>query len=325
MADNRPGVYRDGTTVVYRASVLGECVNALLAMYDGIAPRRKKEMTELLELTAEEGELHEAGMIAKMKKDGYKLLGTQEGFEIPVIPDVVVRGHTDARFAGPNPTMTKEILWEGKSKSDKQYDLWERGGWASFPNHAAQVTSYMRAFPDRDLLFAVKRRSDGRITTLWVSANNPPAKWTAIRNKILAVELARRNGTTPACDLEGTRKYFCPFWFLHAEKEYEDLDLTDDMRFIVDELLEKRWPVKAIEKEGKDAEVERKLIDVQLMNMLGDADKLETDKWVVTKTGSSSSRWEEDGLREEFGDAVMKYKKNTRYDYLMVKERKVKK
>lgn len=318
MGDDRPSVYRDGTNIVYRASALGECVRALLAMYDGVKPRRKAAMTELLELTAEEGNLHEGAVVANLQSvHRYELISTQDTIEVPVIPGVIVRGHVDARLMRDRPTLA-----EVKSKSDKQFEIWMREKWAAFPNHAAQLTTYMRAYPDHDGLLAVKRRSDGKTVYEECAAGDPPMDWSDIRSKILTVEVARRNGLTPACDLTGTRAFFCPMWFLHDEKDLEELGMTPDMKVIADELLKRRVPIKATEKAGKDAELERKAIDWDLMNLLGDADKLETDEWVVTKTGGSSPKWDEEGLKGEFGDGVTKYRTNSRYEYLLVKEKK---
>jgi len=319
MADNRSSVYRDGSVIVYRASALGECARALLAMYDGVKPRRKAAMTELLELTAEEGNLHEEGVLRSLQKThGYKLMSTQDVVEVPVVPGVVVRGHVDARMVRERGTLV-----EVKSKSDKQFELWIKSEWDAFPNHAAQVTAYMRGFPEDDALLVVKRRSDGKTVYAPRSAGDPPMDWGEIRSKILSVEVARRNGLTPACDRKDS--WFCPMWFLHDEKDLEDLAMTPDMKVIADELLVKRAPIKKVEADGKAAEKERKAIDEQLMNLLGDADRLETDKWEVSKIGSSSVRWDEEGLKTEYGDGVTKYRTNNRYEYLAVKEKKGKK
>lgn len=318
MGDDRPAVYREGTNIIYRASALGECARALLAVYDGVKPRRKAAMTELLELTAEEGNLHETGVVTMLqKKMGYELIESQSEVEIPVVPGVLIRGHTDARMFYERP-----LLIEVKSKSDKQFEIWMKLKWEAFENHAAQVTAYMRAFPDHDVVFVVKRRSDGKTDMTYLLADQPPMDWNRIRAKILTVEVARRNGTTPACDLAANRRWMCPMWFLHDEPDVESLDMTADMKVIAEELLKRRGPIKAIEAEGKDAEKERKEIDGQLMNLLGDADRFETDGWVVTRTGSSTPKWDEEGLKAEYGDGVTKYRVSKRYEYLNVREKK---
>lgn len=318
MGDDRPAVYREGTNIIYRASALGECARALLAAYDGVKPRRRAAMTELLEMTAEEGNLHEMGVISMLeKKMGYELVEPQSEVEIPVVPGVLIRGHTDARMFYERP-----LLIEVKSKSDKQYEAWMKYRWEAFENHAAQLTAYMRAFPDHDTVFVVKRRSDGKTDMNYLLAGEPPMDWNRIRAKILTVEVARRNGTTPACDLAANRRWMCPMWFLHDEADIESLEMTKDMKVIAEELLGRRAPIKGVEMEGKEAEKERKDIDAQLMNLLGDADRFETDKWIVTRTGGSQPKWDEEGLKAEYGDGVTKYRTSSRFEYLLVKEKK---
>lgn len=327
MADNRPSVYREGPNVIYRASALGSCVRALLAFYDGVEPRRKKEMTELLELAADEGDVHEDAVRSKLVKEGYRILTTQEEFSLQIIPHAFVRGHTDGQLAPSkfHGFKTKEVLLEVKSKSNKQYELWLAKRWEANPGHAYQITSYMEAFPGRDVLYIVKRRETGEEDRIIIPAGAPPIPFKAVKQKVIAVEIARVSGTTPACDLTGQWQYFCPVWFLHDEKDIETAELTPEMIKVMEDLIVKRQEFKATEQAGKDAEEERKLLDVELQNLLGAADRADVGDFVLTRTPSSSPSWDEEGMVAQFGEAVRAFKRKKSYSYLTVKAKKTEK
>ena len=328
MADNRPSVYREGPDVIYRASALGSCVRALLAFYDGVQPRRKREMTELMDLAADEGDVHEDAVRAKLVKEGYGILATQEEFSLQIIPHAFVRGHTDGRISPPEHATeinTLEVLLEVKSKSNKQYEIWKRQRWEAFPGHAYQISAYMEAFPDRDVLYIVKRRETGEEDRVIIPAGQPPIPFKAVKQKVIAVEIARVSGTTPQCDLAPQQQWMCPVWFLHDEKDIETADLTPEMVAVMADLISKRQVFKAVEDEGKKAEGDRKLLDADLQNLLGDADRADVGNYVLTRTPSSSPSWDEEGMVAQFGEGVRAFKRKKAYSYLTVKAKKEKK
>lgn len=329
MADNRPSVYREGADVIYRASALGSCVRALLAFYDGVSPRRKKEMTELMELAADEGDVHEDAVRAKLVKEGYKVLATQEEFSLQIIPHAFVRGHTDGRISPPKHPVgikTAEALLEVKSKSNKQYELWKSKRWEAFPGHAYQITAYMEAFPGRDCLYIVKRRETGEDDRVIIPAGQPPIPFKEVKKKVIAVEIARVSGTTPLCDLAPQQQWMCPVWFLHDEKDIQTAELTPEMIAVMVDLIGKRQVQKAIEDRGKVAEKDRKMLDAELQNLLGEEnDKAEVGDYTLTRVNSSSPSWDEEGMVAQFGDAVKAFKRSKPYSYLAVREKKEKK
>lgn len=329
MADNRPSVYREGADVIYRASALGSCVRALLAFYDGVEPRRKKEMTELLELAADEGDVHEEAVRAKLVREGFEILATQEEFSLQIIPHAFVRGHTDGRIkppAGFPEIKTDETLLEVKSKSNKQFELWLLKRWEAFPGHAYQITAYMEAFPGRDVLYIVKQRETGKDDRVIIPAGHPPIPFKAVRQKVIAVEIARVSGTTPQCDLLPQQQWMCPVWFLHDEKDIQTAELTPEMIKVMLDLIGKRQGFKAIEETGKEAEKDRKLIDGELQNLLGEEnDKADVGDYTITRVNSSSPSWDEEAMVAKFGDEVKAFKRKKPYSYLAVAEKKEKK
>lgn len=312
--------------VIYRMSKSGDCVRALVADQYEHPEVRWHETQALLERSAEEGNLHEGAVKAKLRKEGYTVSGEQDEYVIQILPGVLLVGHGDGFVQKKNePTKLLEV----KSMSSKQFAKWAKGEFGQFPRYAAQITSYMTANPGLDVLYVVKRREDGLESRITIPANETPIPFKVIRSKILTAERYRRKGDYPPCDLE--TQWGCPFGYLHDEAEDldEPMELTDEMEAVLVDLVRDYRTFKELEDAGEEAAQERKeKINPSLLNMLGGNKKVEVEwdgkVWTVSKSGQSRTWIDLEALRAEHPEIVEKYEKASRVEFPLVREKKSK-
>lgn len=340
MGDDRSTVYSEKGTTVYRASGLGYCVRALAAIGQGYAEAIKQERKELMERSAKEGNLHEGAVRDSLVGLGYEFWGYDDSenvFELQVIPGVIIRGHTDGqgRWVGEGESPykvdldalsrphTEEILLEVKTMSTKQFAKWQLHQFSQFPKYASQISAYMAAFPNHDVIYVVKRREDGLTDIRIIPFDRPPIQIISVKAKILMAEKHRRHGGWPKCDLENT--YFCDYWYLHDEEEDEAQEdfLTEEMEFVLGELVTEYLKLKEIEVAGKDAESKRKKLNPEILNMLGKLDQAnfshDGTNYRVTRGKGGGESVKKDELRILLGDEWDKYVSKYRYEYPLVK------
>lgn len=322
MGDNRPSVYAEGDNIIYRASALGSCVKYLVASYLGYEDQRGQKMDDLLDRSANEGNLHEAAVIEKLREsEGLDVILQQEEINIQIIPKVFVRGHCEGILNYPD--KPNELL-EIKSMSTKQFAKWQNHKFGAFDRYAWQISAYMQNFPDYDVRYIVKRREDGFITELSIPANQPPIPLSVIRKKVLTAERYRRKMELPPCDT--TNQWGCPVWYLHDEEEDDKSSepLTEEMVAILGELAKEYRELKAIEDAGKVAEESRKKINPELLNMLGKLDQgvgeYEGRKFQVTRRKGGGKRIDRAKAEEILGDRIEEIETAYRYEYPIVKE-----
>lgn len=323
MADNRPDVYvEDDGTVVYRASSLGSCIRALVAIgRDNYQEAMGKERVELLERSAEEGNLHEGAVIRKLIQEGWEQLTAQGVVEIEIIKGVIVRGHTDGTLT--KGTRSEAKLLEVKSMSNKRFDRWVRQGFDGFPKYAYQISAYMQAHPGMDVLYVVKRREDGFEQRMTIPHDQPPVAWKVIRKRVLTAESHRRKRASfPDCDLSPQERYWCPFFYLHDEEDPNEgaVEMTDEDLAVLADMIPKRNELKRVEDAGKVAEEERKQLDKEIVNLMGATKSvpgLETADGVVnvTRVDSSGASLDQDKLRAELGEDLESFYKRYQYSY----------
>lgn len=323
MADNRPDVYteEDGK-VVYRASALGNCTRALVAIgRDNYQEAMGKDRVDLLERSADEGDLHEDAVRKKLIREGYELVSSQELIEVEVIKGVVVRGHTDGVIT--LSTKTKGVLLEVKSMSNKRFDRWVKQGFDGFPKFAFQISAYMKAYPGRDVLYVVKRREDGFEQRTTIPADSPPVSWKAIRKKVLTAESHRRKRASfPDCDLTPQERFWCPFFYLHDEEDpvEQPSEMTDEDKAVLADLIPKRNALKATEDAGNAAEKERKALDKEILNLMGSTKQipdLETEDGTIkiTRVDNRGERIDQAKLRADFEEDLAAYMVSFSYSY----------
>lgn len=313
--------------VIYRMSSSGDCVRALVAKQYEHDEVRWADTKALLERSAEEGNLHERAVKEKLTAEGWIITGEQDEFVIQVLPGVLLVGHGDGLIA--ESAKARPMLLEVKSMSSKQFAKWASGGFKNFPRYAAQITSYMTANPDLDVMYVVKRREDGLISTTIIKAGETPIPFKTIRSKILTAERYRRKGDYPPCD-EST--WGCPFGYLHDEETEGDepAELTEEMEAVLADLVGIYRELKAREDDGEEAAQERKeKINPSIMNILGGNDLAEVevgDKRYTVRKMRQDRKWLNlDRLRAEMPEVAEKYQENKAIEFPVVREKKEKK
>ena len=329
MADNRPNVYEENGVMVYRASSIGMCVRALVALgRDNYEEAMGKERVDLLKRSAEEGDLHEEGVRQKLIREGWKVLSTQDVVEIPIIKGVIIRGHTDGVLLPPAGQPLHETLLEVKSMSNKVFDRWIKQGFDGFLKYAYQISTYMQAHPNRDVLYVAKRREDGLEDRRIIPANAPPVNFKVIRQKILTAESHRRKRSSfPACDVSKQDQWWCPLWYLHDEAEEEDIaEMSAEDQAVLSDIIPERIRLKGIEDAGKEAEKERKALDKEILNLMGGTDKtiveIDGEKYQITQVGGGGSNWDMTTMQADYGEEILKYESPYRYKYPKITKKK---
>lgn len=321
MSDNRPTVYQEGNNWIYRASGSGACVRYLVASALGYEDQRGKKTDDLLERSAEEGNLHERAIIEKLEAEGWEISGAQDEINLQVIPGVFLRGHREGLMTKGEVTQ----LFEAKSMSTKQFTKWQNNKFDSFDNYAYQISGYMEAHPGLDVEYIVKRREDGYTTRMTIPADSPPIPFSIIRKKIVIAEKWRRKGQLPPCDI--ANQWGCPVWYLHDEDDddVEPTPLTEVEQEILGELVEEYLELKAVEERGKEAEKARKKINPEILNMLGKLDQTEISrggtKFRVTRQRSGNSYISKEKVIEIIGeDRLDEVYNKTRYEFPVIRE-----
>lgn len=324
MGDDRPTVYQEGDNWIYRASGSGSCVRHLVAIALGYDEQRGKKWDDLLDRSAKEGNLHEESVIKTFKESGLvEVTRQQEEVNIQIIPHVFIRGHIEGLLTWVNfePPLTE--LLEIKSMSTKQYQKWLSRQFEAFPRYAAQISTYMEAFPENNVRYVVKRREDGLDTELKIEAGNPPIPFSEIRKKIIKAELYRRKGELPPCDTD--LQWGCPVWYLHDEEEdsEEAEPLSEEEVELLGEMVEQFTQFKQIEDHGKEAERKRKDLSPKILNMLGKADqrefKFNGQNYRITRRKSSTTRIAKEKVIEVIGlDRIEEVETTTKFQYPVV-------
>lgn len=336
MGDNRPDVYVEDGTVVYRASSLGMCVRALVAIgRDNYQEAMGKERIDLLERSADEGNLHEDAVRQKLVREGWKLVSAQDEVNIPIIKGVIVRGHTDGVLIPPDDDTDyrpHEHLLEVKSMSNKRFDRWTKQGFDGFLKYAYQISSYMQANPGRDVIYIIKRREDGFENRFVIPADSPPISWKHIRTRILTAERHRRKRASfPECDLTSQERFWCPFFYLHDEEDPSDgpVEMTDEDKAVLADMIPKRMELKAIENAGKQAEEDRKILDKEILNLMGATEQLKDfeagdETYLITQVNGGGERVDLAKLRADFGEDLTAYMNPYRFTYPKITRQKKK-
>lgn len=327
--DDSPSVYRDSDgRIVYRASATGGCSKALIHHYEGEVQLIGQKRRDLLERTAKEGHIHERAVKEQIAREGARVVDQQKLVENVVMPNVVIRGHIEGLIQTDNGKDTQRVLGftisnpaltEIKSLSNKRFDAWKKHRFVGDHQKAWQISNYMKPYPDLDVLYICKRREDGTMDIIVIPAGEPPVPWKTIRNKILLVEKHRRALTEPACDVP---QWGCPFWNLHEEDDgQDDYEPGEEEIAILEEILPKWHALKVLEDEAKEAEIERKRLSKEVINLMGNKKKLEIEiggeLYKVTQVNSSGTGMDQKQVREDHGT---KYDTSYKYSYPTVRK-----
>lgn len=143
---------------IIRMSSSGHCSRALSAELLGYEPAPTPSW---LETSAEEGKWHEERIRHELSAN-YVVTDEQKEVRLDFLGFTLL-GHIDGTVQRSDPEPTNWQLLEIKSMSHFEFDRWMRGGFAEFPNYAAQITCYMEATGLKQCLYIVKNRNSGYI------------------------------------------------------------------------------------------------------------------------------------------------------------------
>ncbi len=249
---DRPGIQIDGSTIYLRASMLGKCVRAIAA--DILKYDRMIDRPELIK-AAEAGhryERHMEAVLAEQTKMSLKVSQVPVKLEFEIDGRRwVVTGHAEGLWYYQDIPM---YMWENKSMSPNQYDLWikslERdaaGAWVptfrNHPHYAWSISVYMHSIKYPCLYTAVQRaqHEDGTDNKEeWIQARlmEPPYALADIRARIQEVSdiISRPLAVEdPSYCSPDANRWFCPYRdtmnCMDAKEPKRDVEMYDDPEF----------------------------------------------------------------------------------------------
>ena len=329
-ADNRGIAYREGDVYVYRASATGSCVRALVASMLGYEEGRYAATQEMLENAAGQGDLLEGHVLERLVEMGYHITQRQLTVEVPVLENVIVRGHTDGMTAGDDGLAGIEV----KTMSKDRYAKWLSSGrdlraGGEFAKYGYQLATYWRGlnqmYDDKvgRYVYAAIDRNSGQVDVSVLT--EPPVPWRAVRQKVMQSHRWVAKGALPPCDItEGAERYFCPFVFLHDEEDVEgEMVLGDETLVLVQGLAQRYVELSTTIKAGKQAEEERKPIGRELTTLVPRKSKVRAGRYTVTGSGGSTKGMDWAKLASDLGLTVdevkEKYQRSFEFEYPLVK------
>lgn len=245
--------------VIYRASSLGFCPNALYLDRMGVTG---EPTPDWLQRRFDQGSAAEDAIlkalenrmqwrrvdIDTLRRDGWDIGEDQYENQVRVWVQVGsgnlwVRGHIDgigqmwAAPVGQESRLGELRGLEAKLFGPDYYAKWKKEGFAGFPNYAIQVSCYMKA-TGLPFLFIVGLRdddgnlvkgSDAKAELDITEVDEPPTPWPQIMGRVLGVEGRVQKGEPPDCPQPFM--YPCPYYQLHEEKPGVELPPTERLLF----------------------------------------------------------------------------------------------
>lgn len=246
--DDRPAAYVEDGVAIYRASAVGLCEEALVALRMGVQPTMPPEW--MLEKYEEGAEWEDHIVQGACEVEGLTLVTQQEQARVDITPTIAIRGATDGR--GIKVQGGQQVGIEAKKLGPRLFSNWERGldyFWTQSPYYRDQLTVYMHAH-GMPYVYAVGEWDPDEKVVRHVHTQlivEPPGDINEIRKKILRVEGRARKGDLGHCD--GTHSFPCPVWFLHEAKEREAV--TGDQGEAIERLGRAYHEAQQMESAGK--------------------------------------------------------------------------
>lgn len=289
--NNKPMVHFEDGVWWYRASALGQCTTAMIAVRSGFAAMAPpKKMQDRFN----EGHLHEPDIVRRANTEfGLEIFDRQKTVEVMVTDTVGIRGHIDGTALGwlegeqhPDDyglVPTERRTFEAKTMSGPAFKRWrdmewdER--WRAYPGYAKQLTVYCAALGLTDSIYAVKDKESGEM--LVEPVYGLPWGMTAIKTQILAIEAHVRRGD-PIPDSCTVKSWPCPVYYIGPCGEDQRESLGDREKEIVTALGQTLKRAS-----GDKAAAEKVYVDARdaIKKHLPDGGKFNAaDGWKVTFT-----------------------------------------
>jgi hypothetical protein len=223
----------DGTRFVYRASSLGQCLNALACARRGITPASvPAELQARFDLGTE---LEPIILDRLQTKHGFHLYGQQSVVEMGVGTKAIIRGHVDALCAEKfqithymgNPATGNEelpdhevVVVDAKSAAPSGIEKWEKESWQAYPHYAYQQSFYTLVPGYAGVVMAFFDKLTGKmLVDYWPADSLPITKADIIRRVMTVENMARNPDKVFAEPCPKENRYGCGYWRHHPQLE----------------------------------------------------------------------------------------------------------
>ncbi|GIV04087.1 MAG: hypothetical protein KatS3mg015_2917 [Fimbriimonadales bacterium] len=322
--DTDGSVYFDDDLVVYRASGVGGCVRALWAARRGMSPVEHPDW--LMEKFAE-GVRAEPVILDLLTEhlrkidDDADCFDFQQEIEIPVLPNVIIRGHIDAKARLHERTKLIEVKALAESTYERLMSAIDNGEFAdAFPQYAYQLSCYMQALKLEGLLVVGIKDENGDVARIDLrDFAEPPVPLRRIKKRIVDLERMAEDMSMPACSVD---LFPCQFYYLHdsdATVVNTDVDLGNLAREYV---LCSKSERDARERKREIAEQIRKLLEVHgVLSIAVEVVDSDGKVWRIKWVESDANVFDVKAARKEDQEFVQRFSKVQKRAYPKVTER----
>lgn len=220
MSDNRPAVYLEGDTVIYRASALGHCLRELWAARCGM---ERKPIPQVIQQGMDEGTNLEPVILNLLyERHGFSFAYDQQGQQFQVELNLgawngktlIVRGRVDEVGTGPNLNPPVNLPIDVKALTQDQIsDIFDK---ARFPErYAWQQSVYAHGMGTDYFYMPIFNKGTWEIEPFSLIPMHPMKTREEIRDRVLQVEEAFANNTMPD---DCPASFGCPYFYLHEQK-----------------------------------------------------------------------------------------------------------
>jgi hypothetical protein len=221
MPDNRPAVYLEGNTVIYRASALGHCARSLWAARNNM---ERRSIPDPILKAMNEGTDLEPHILNLLYEDHGFTFGDGQQFQVELNVGawngytLIVRGKMDER--GNRYGVTIMLPIDVKAFAQSTVDEFRSKGFKAFPHYAFQQSVYAHGLDAPAFIMPIYNKDTGKIEEWSLGPIPPIYTRDQIRDRVMEVEEAFHSGTMPD-NCPGD--YGCQYWYLHDGKDTDDL------------------------------------------------------------------------------------------------------
>lgn len=286
-------VEADGT-IVYRASSLGGCPRAFVALAQGMVPMPwPEDFQEILDEGTEYEDVIRERALEKWPKHPLAF-GAQVELNLKVMEGIIVRSHVD--------DLAFDVTADESIAYLREYKKFRKSGWQRFldqkievhANYPWQVSAMMHALRADGYTVECEfiggrldktLKDEDKITDLErFLYPDPPLPLKAIIKKIAGIELLIEQGYDPS-EVPCTNLYPCGFFKLHDEKPPEEVVELSNPEHLA---AFAEWETQAsVVKTAKTmleaAEAKKKAAHEKLVQLMGNAKKVSNGKVTLTR------------------------------------------
>lgn len=286
--DNRPPIYTEGDTVVYRSSAVGKlCPRALWLARTGVEPSPIPE--RLQKAFVESSNNEQLALAMFTDKHEVALSREQEEFEVPVPgTNAVIRGHIDAYGLSVGMRGVVEVKCISA-------DSWDRRGVYMYPGWMEQIQTQMRGMDVKLCWMVFGKKIDGVVEDVsYTVVEYQPRIIGQVFDAVRQVENAVAEGRALDCPEE---KWGCPYWQLHEGTEMTDVVEDRVLAGLATQIVSLSDQIKRADREMRELRdrVMKKLEDLKLPSSI----KLKSPDgkvFGVTVVTSSRTLWDDEAL-----------------------------